>query len=385
MNKNIALLLLSGGEGKRFSNNIPKQFYKINEITILETNIIKFLSFKLFSNLVVVSSKKNLSKTEVLCKKYNVDNNIKVIEGGETRQKSSKFGCLFLKKYNPDIVLIHDVARPFVNKELISSLIKKTRINSGCIPVLKINDTIKFVDKEKLIKSIDREKLFIVQTPQSFHFESIYNAHKNSKNYNFTDDSTLAEANNIRIYNVKGLIENIKITTMSDLKKNYNSDKPQPIIRVGSGFDVHEFTSGEYVTLCGVRIPFNKKLKGHSDADVGIHTIVDAILGALSYGDIGDHFPPSDKKWKNADSMIFLERCYHFVKNSNSEIVHIDLTFICEEPKLTKYKNKMKMKISEILKITDNKINIKATTTESLGFLGRKEGIAALATVTLKL
>ena len=166
--------------------------------------------------------------------------------------------------------------------------------------------------------------------------------------------------------------------------KDLENCKINSNIVVGSGFDVHEFDKGKSLTLCGIQIPFSKKLKGHSDADVGIHTIVDAILGALSLGDIGDHFPPSDKQWKNANSLIFLEKCYSLIKELNSEIIHIDITFICEEPKLTKYKLKMKKKISKILKIDTCKINIKATTTERLGFLGRKEGIAAQATVTLK-
>ena len=180
---------------------------------------------------------------------------------------------------------------------------------------------------------------FLYKRPNVLIFEEIYNAHMNATRNNYTDDSSLASDNGTKITTTEGLKENIKITTMKDLENCKISSN----IVVGSGFfDVHEFTKGKSLTLCGIQIPFSKKLKGHSDADVGIHTIVDANFRALSLGDIGDHFPPTDKKWKNANSIIFLEKCYSLIKNLNSEIIHIDITFICEEPKLTKYKLKMK-------------------------------------------
>ena len=380
MHKNIALVLLCGGIGKRFSNTLPKQFHKINNLTILELNLKSFISFSIFKYITIVSSKKYINKTKNICKKFFSNGlTINIIEGGSTRQLSSKNACINLKKYNPKKILIHDVARPFINKDLVTRLIKNTKKNSGCIPVIKINDTIKDI-KNGVIKSVRRDNLFIIQTPQCFNFVEIYNAHMNATRDDYTDDSSLASDYGEKITTTEGLKENIKITTMKDLE-NY---KVNNNIVVGSGFDVHEFTKGKLLTLCGIQIPFSKKLKGHSDADVGIHTLVDAILGALSLGDIGDHFPPSDRKWKNANSVIFLEKCYNLIKELNSEIIHIDLTFICEEPKLSKYKLKMKKRISSILKVDTCKINIKATTTETLGFLGRKEGIAAQATVTLK-
>ena len=179
------------------------------------------------------------------------------------------------------------------------------------------------------------------------------------------------------------LIENIKITTMSDLKKNYNSDKPQPIIRVGSGFDVHEFTSGEYVTLCGVRIPFNKKLKGHSDADVGLHSLTDAIFGALGKGDLGRWFPSNDMKWKNVNSKVFLDKSLSLMRQDEFFIANMDLTFICEEPKIQSIHKEMTSNLSKLCDLPANQINIKATTSEGLGFTGRGEGIAVLTSVLL--
>ena len=380
MQKNIALVLLCGGIGKRFSKTLPKQFHKINNLTILELNLKTFISFSIFSYITIVSSKKYILKTRQICRKFFSNGlTINIIEGGNTRQLSSKKGCKDLEKYSPKKILIHDVARPFVNKDLVTRLIKNTKKDSGCIPVLKINDTIKDI-KNGVINSVKRDNLYVIQTPQCFNFEVIYNAHMNATINNYTDDSSLASDYGAKITTTEGLKENIKITTMEDLENSKINNN----IVVGSGFDVHEFTKGKSLTLCGIQIPFSKKLKGHSDADVGIHTIVDAILGALSLGDIGDHFPPTDSKWKNANSLIFLEKCYSLIKKLNSQIIHIDLTFICEEPKLTKHKLKMKKKIAEILKIDTDKINIKATTTETLGFLVRKEGIAAQATVTLK-
>ncbi len=381
----VCLIILSGGLGKRFSKKLPKQFYKINGRTILEINLEKLVKFKLFSKIVVITDHKYLKKTKELCRKFS-RNLFDVKIGGKTRQLSSKNGCEHLMKYNPRIVLIHDVARPFFDKKLLENLIKNTKYNQGCIPVLKVHDSLTKISKSNQLEIVDRENMYHIQTPQSFPFRKILEAHKKTNKINWSDDSSLALSNNLKIKFVDGLKENIKITTSDDLKVINFLDKymnKKYITRVGFGYDVHKFIKGTHVILCGIKIPFEKKLEGHSDADVGLHTIVDAILGAISQGDIGRHFPPTDKKWKNASSLIFLKKAKDLLLFEKATIINIDLTFICEEPKIWNYQQKMVSFLSKQLEINKNQINIKATTTERLGFLGRKEGIAAQASVTV--
>ena len=389
MSNKLSLILLCGGLGKRFSEKIPKQFFKIDNLTLLEINLKKFLELKLFSKIVVVSEKSLIKKTNVICKNYKYDG-VDVISGGETRQISSKLGCLYLKKYHPKFVFIHDVARPFIEKEMILRLLSKVTNNVGSIPVVSISDTLNLIKKEKILKKIERENIYKIQTPQAFPFNKILFAHENCSKDCYTDDGSLAKDFNIEIKPVLGSKTNIKITTEEDIKlakiiHQIETKKMREFVNVGSGFDVHEFTDGNQIILCGVKIPFKKKLKGHSDADVGIHAIVDSILGALACGDIGDFFPPTDARWKNISSKIFLEKAKELLKKKNAYINNIDLTLICEEPKISKYKNKMEKKIASILEIDPININVKATTTEKLGFLGRKEGIAAQAISSIKI
>lgn len=381
----VCLIILSGGLGKRFSNKLPKQFYKINGRTILEINLEKFVKYKLFSKIVVITDQKYLKKTKELCRRFS-RNLLDVKIGGKTRQLSSKNGCEHLVKYNPKIVLVHDVARPFFDKNLLENLIKNTKQNQGCIPVLKVQDSLTKVSKTNQLETVDRENMYHIQTPQSFPFRKILEAHKKTNKINWTDDSSLALSNNLKIKFVDGMKENIKITTIDDLKLINHLDRDMNkkyITRVGFGYDVHKFIKGTHIILCGIKIPFEKKLEGHSDADVGLHTIIDAILGAISQGDIGRHFPPTDKKWKNASSLIFLKKAKDLLLFEKAKIINIDLTFICEEPKIWNYHQKMVNFLSKQLEINKNQINIKATTTEKLGFLGRKEGIAAQASVTV--
>ena len=381
----VCLILLSGGLGKRFSAKLPKQFYEINGKTILQINLEKIKEYNLFSKVVVITDKNYLEKTRTICEKVSKDL-YDIVIGGKTRQISSKNGCLCLKKYNPNIVLIHDVARPFFNKILLKRIINNTNNEQGCIPVIKVQDSLTRINKNNNYQAINRDNVYHIQTPQAFPYQKILEAHKKSHKIDYSDDSSLAHENGVSIKNVLGLKENIKITTIDDLeiaRNNYVMNNSNYETRVGNGFDVHKFVKGNHVILCGIKIPFEKKLEGHSDADVGLHTIVDAILGAISLGDIGRHFPPSDNKWKNASSLIFLKKAKELLKQENAKIINIDLTFICEEPKISKYYKKMTNFLSKHLEIEENQINIKATTTEKLGFLGRKEGIAAQASVSI--
>lgn len=389
MSNDLSLVLLCGGLGKRFSKKIPKQFFEINNLTLLEINLRKFLELKLFKKIVVVSEKSLIKKTNLICKNF-VDECIDVISGGKTRQISSKLGCLYLKKYNPKFVFIHDVARPFFDKKIIFRLLSKIKKNVGSVPVIEISDTLNLIKEEKILSNIKRENIFTIQTPQAFPFDKILFAHENCSRNDYTDDGSLAKHFNLKIKPVLGSKKNIKITTeedkeLAEIIYQIEREKMKEFIYVGSGFDVHEFTNGNQIILCGIKIPFKKKLKGHSDADVAIHAIVDSILGALACGDIGDFFPPTDVKWKNVSSKIFLEKAKELLTQKNAFINNIDLTLICEEPKISQYKKQMVINIASILKIDPISINVKATTTEKLGFLGRKEGIAAQAISSIKI
>ncbi|MFL2679150.1 MAG: bifunctional 2-C-methyl-D-erythritol 4-phosphate cytidylyltransferase/2-C-methyl-D-erythritol 2,4-cyclodiphosphate synthase [Alphaproteobacteria bacterium] len=375
--KNIALIL-SGGEGKRFDKKNPKQLFEINGRSILEITVSKFVGSKLFEQIVIVSNKKYIVKTKKILNNYD----IKIIEGGNTRQESVFNGLKFIKKLKPKNVVIHDSVRPFFTTKLLEKITKIPRNVKCIVPALKINDSVRLSEK-KIYKNIVRDNLKLIQTPQGFNFEEIFNSHKKLKNKEYTDDSILVFENGCKIKIIEGEFLNYKITDKSDIKMANQLHKPHKSIKVGQGFDVHQFTSGKSFKLCGVEIPFTKTLKGHSDADVGIHALVDAILGAIAKGDIGEHFPPSQAKWKNVNSEIFLKHAMKLLKKDNFVINNIDLTIICEKPKISKYKNSMKKKISNLLSIDEKIVNIKGTTTERLGFLGREEGIACQAIISI--
>mgnify|MGYP001329412445 CR=1 FL=1 len=379
--KNIALIV-SGGEGKRFDKNKPKQFFKINEKTILEITVKKFVDSKLFDKITIVCSKAYLNDTKKILKKENV----LITLGGETRQDSVFNGLKFCKKYNPNKILIHDVVRPFFSVRLLNDVLKKIDKKICVIPALKIFDSVREV-KRNNYNDLNRNNLKLIQTPQGFNYDEILNAHKKFEKLNITDDSLLAYKNGCKIKIVDGEYFNYKITEKNDLLENklIINRNMNDTTRTGSGFDVHKFTKGDFLILCGIKIPFNKSLEGHSDADVGFHSLVDAILGSIGKGDIGEHFPPSQKKWKDKNSLFFLEYAVKLLDKEKFKINNLDLTIICEKPKMTNYKEKMKRKISEVLNIELNKINIKATTTEKLGFLGREEGIACQANVTVSM
>jgi 2-C-methyl-D-erythritol 4-phosphate cytidylyltransferase/2-C-methyl-D-erythritol 2,4-cyclodiphosphate synthase len=282
-------------------------------------------------------------------------------------------------------VLIHDAVRPFFTTNLINEIIKKLKTNDSVIPSLKIFDSIRSFKKREY-KNLNRENIKLIQTPQGFDFQKIYDAHKKFKKEIYADDSLLFYKNGNKIKIISGEIMNIKVTEkkeFQDLKKFYEKKNNDIDFRIGNGFDVHKFKKGGTLKLLGVNLPFNKSLIGHSDADVGIHALVDAILGAISQGDIGEHFPPTDVKWKNKDSEFFLDYTKNLMEKNGFSINNIDITLICERPKISKHKEKMKVKIAQILNIKKNNVNIKATTTEKLGFLGREEGIACQVSVLI--
>ena len=380
MQKNNLAIILSGGTGTRFDKSKPKQFYKLNKKTIIEITVEKFINSNLFNYIIVVSHKDFLKFTKTLFKNAN----IKVILGGENRQKSVFNGLNAAKSFNPKYVLIHDAVRPFFSMNLLKRVLKSLEGEISVVPSINVYDSVRYF-KNKKYSNVFRDNLKLIQTPQGFCFKSIYEAHKKNKDSIHTDDSMILYELKNKIRLIKGEKMNFKITTKEDynigkliVKENNMSD-----IRVGTGFDVHKFKKGKKLKLFGITIPFDKSLDGHSDADVGFHSIVDAILGGLCLGDIGNHFPPTDNKWKNKKSIFFMTYVKKLLKNEKFKVNNLDVTLICEKPKVSQYQKRFIKSVAEALDIDCSKINIKGTTTEKLGFLGREEGIACQVSVTL--
>ncbi len=381
MQKNNLAIILSGGKGNRFDSPIPKQLHKINNKTIIQLSLEKFVNSKLFNNIIIVSHKDFIKDT----KKLITNKEIRIIEGGKTRQESVFNGLNKAQELNPDNVLIHDAVRPFFSEKLLIEICQNLTKYEGVVPSLNINDSIRYNLKNNY-KNINRDNLKLIQTPQGFKFKSILEAHKKFKKNIFTDDSLIFYKLKKKIKLINGETLNFKITTKEDYKFGkllFKGAKQMQDIRVGNGFDVHKFKNGDTLKLFGIKLPFTKSLEGHSDADVGFHSIVDAILGALCMGDIGNHFPPTDNKWKNKSSIFFMNFVKKLLVQKKYKINNLDITLICEEPKVSKYQKDFISSISNALELDQKLINVKGTTTEKLGFLGRGEGIACQVSVTI--
>lgn len=312
------------------------------------------------------------------------------VSGGETRQSSVLAGLSALEPENPTHVLIHDAARAFASPALIARAIEAAQSAGAAVPALRLTDTVKSVsDDGRIIGTADRDALRIVQTPQAFAFAPLLAAHRKAEQAgrtDFTDDAALMEWAGHPVATFEGETDNFKLTTPEDfmraetMLRNRLSD-----IRTGMGFDVHEFGPGDHVTLGGVRIAHDHGLSGHSDADVVLHAAVDAILGALAEGDIGDHFPPSDPQWKGATSDRFLAFAAQRVAKRGGVIAHLDINVVSEAPKIGPHRDAMRARIAEIAGITPDRVGVKATTNEGMGFIGRREGMVAYATATIRL
>jgi len=306
--------------------------------------------------------------------------------GGATRQESVRLGLEALAPEAPDLVLIHDAARPLVSRRLIDGVIAALEAGAeAAVPLLPVGDTLRKLDNGKWI-TVPRAGLLRAQTPQGFRFAAIRKAHRDFAHQDVTDDMALAERAGLKIVAVPGEETNLKVTNAEDFAvAEMLLAARLGETRTGSGFDVHRFVAGDHIRLCGVRIAHDHGLEGHSDADAGLHALTDAILGAVGEGDIGQHFPPSDERWRGADSSIFLRHAAELVRARGGDIVHCDVTVICERPKVAPHRQAMRARIAEILRLDVARVSVKATTTEGMGFTGRREGIAAQALVTVRL
>ncbi len=366
------VIIVAAGQGTRTGAEIPKQFIPIADKTILEHSIDIFKKIKGLQNICVVTNNILERDDILLCK------------GGNTRKDSVYNGLQkIFDLNNAEVTLIHDAARPFVKKQDIENLLSAMHSSKAATLGIKVTDTLRYENQE----NISRDNLWALQTPQAFEYELIKNAHEQADpNKEYTDDTSLVAALGHDIKFVECGRHNFKITTPQDLKMAKDILETYET-RSGQGFDVHAFddTPADNIRLCGIDIPYHNKLKGHSDADVALHTLTDAIFGAIGEGDIGLHFPPSDNTFKDMDSAIFLEHAMKLLRDKGGELINADLTIICEAPKIGKHRTAIIKRLAEITKVAESRNNIKATTTEKLGFTGRGEGIATQAIVSVKL
>lgn len=393
----IAILVVAAGRGSRAGEGLPKQYREVAGQTLLGRTLDRLHMAMPEAALKVVIHKDDLELYAASAAELASSARERLLPpafGGASRQDSVRNGLEALATEDaPEIVLIHDAARPFADAALIARAIDAADLHGAAAPGVPLADTVKQIDDAGVVVATpDRAKLCAVQTPQSFRFDLILKAHRAAAagGCEYTDDAMIAEAAGVKVHIFDGNAANFKLTTQQDfaramqlLKQPAIADLPD--VRMGQGYDVHAFGSGDAVWLGGVAIPHSHGLAGHSDADVLSHAITDAILGAIAEGDIGAHFPPSDPQWKGAASSIFLARACELVRARGGAIGNVDATIICEAPKIGPHRERIREKLAETMGVEIGRVAIKATTTERLGFTGRQEGMAALAIATVRL
>jgi 2-C-methyl-D-erythritol 4-phosphate cytidylyltransferase/2-C-methyl-D-erythritol 2,4-cyclodiphosphate synthase len=373
----IAALIVAAGRGERMGR--PKQYALLDGVAILRRSLEAFAGHL---SLAVIGADQS-ADYETATRGMNL---LAPVFGGTTRQESVRRGLEALAAHSPDFVLIHDAARALVSSALIARVIAALESSAdAAIPLLAAADTLRRENADGTWSLVHRENVFRAQTPQGFAFAKILSAHREHAAHEVTDDMALAEIAGLKIARVAGEESNMKITTPDDLVLAERLLAGSGETRTGMGLDAHRFAPGDHVWLCGVKIPHDSALEGHSDADAGLHALTDAILGALGAGDIGQHFPPTDEKWKGAASSLFLAHAASLMRQAGGTLVNCDVTLICERPKIAPHRDSMRARIAEILGVDVSRISVKATTTEGMGFTGRREGIAAQAIATIRI
>lgn len=387
----VAAVIVAAGRGERAGQSVegPKQYRKIGGEAVLAHTLHAFLECPLIDDVIVVIHKEDdVLFTQALGDRAG---RVVAVTGGPTRQESTRLGLLALKDISPDHVLIHDGVRPFISADLLERVVFNLTPHIGVLPVLAVSDTLKAAGNDAMVSAtVPRAGLYAAQTPQAFPFLPILAAHDAAfavGRSDFTDDSAIAEWHGLPVRIVEGSADNTKLTWAKDIEMADERLTKQhsafPDVRTGNGYDVHAFEPGNGVTLAGVFIAHDRKLSGHSDADVALHALTDALLATRGAGDIGTHFPPSDPQWKGAASHIFVEHAVKIVREAGGRIANADITLICEAPKVGPHREAMTAALSSMLGISPDRISIKATTNEKLGFIGRQEGIAAIATASV--
>jgi 2-C-methyl-D-erythritol 4-phosphate cytidylyltransferase/2-C-methyl-D-erythritol 2,4-cyclodiphosphate synthase len=382
----VAAVVVAGGRGLRAGGDLPKQYRTLGNVPVLRQSLAIFATHPQIRWVQPVIHRDDGALYGEAAVGLAI---LPPADGGATRQASVRAGLEALADRAPAIVLVHDAARPFTSPALVSRAIAAGS-RGAAIPGVAMTDTIKEVDAEgSVVRTLDRARLRGIQTPQAFAFDALLAAHRKAATAgrdDFTDDAALAEWAGMTVDVFEGEAGNVKLTTAEDFDRAVAREMAAlGDIRTGNGYDVHAFADGDHVWLGGVKIAHHRGVTGHSDADVGLHALVDAILGALADGDIGFHFPPSDPQWKGVSSDRFLKFAVERVATRGGRIVNLDLTVVCEAPKIGPHRDAMRARIAEIAGISADRVGVKATTSEKLGFTGRREGIAALATATVRL
>ncbi|QYZ71262.1 bifunctional 2-C-methyl-D-erythritol 4-phosphate cytidylyltransferase/2-C-methyl-D-erythritol 2,4-cyclodiphosphate synthase [Neotabrizicola shimadae] len=370
-----AVVIVAAGRGTRAGGEIPKQWQMLGNQPVVARTVAAFAG--LVERIVLVIHPDDRARAEGLSL------GVELVEGGATRDASVRAALEALEGRGIDRVLIHDGARPFVTPAVIGRVLAALEAAPGAAPALPVTDALWRGAGGSVAGTQDRAGLWRAQTPQGFRLDDILAAHRAHPG-GAADDVEVARAAGLDVVIVEGDEDNLKITLPGDFARGERLLKGARMdVRVGNGFDVHAFTAGDHVWLCGVKVPHGRGLLGHSDADVGMHALTDAIYGALAEGDIGRHFPPSDPQWKGAESHIFLSHAIGLAAARGYRLANADVTLICERPKIGPHAAAMQARLAEILGVAPDRVSVKATTSERLGFTGREEGIAAIATATL--
>ncbi len=369
-----AAIIVAAGRGTRAGGHLPKQWQPLAGKRVIDWTVATFEQVETIETVLVVLHPDDLNR-------FAPQGHVEVTTGGATRAQSVRNGLEFLSGRGITRVMIHDVARACITPAHIAEILE--HLEDGAVaPALPVTDALWTGQDGQVTGTQDRTGLFRAQTPQGFAFDAILAAHRAYQG-DPADDIEVARAAGIPVAILDGSETNLKITTPEDFKRAEKILRDQMDIRTGSSYDVHRFGDGDHVMLCGMAIPHDRGLQGHSDADVGMHALTDALYGALAEGDIGRHFPPSDPQWKGAESHIFLTHAVHLVQDKGFRISNVDVTLICEFPKITPHAGAMQSTLSALLGIAPDRVSVKATTSERLGFTGRGEGIAAMGTATL--
>jgi 2-C-methyl-D-erythritol 4-phosphate cytidylyltransferase / 2-C-methyl-D-erythritol 2,4-cyclodiphosphate synthase len=375
-------LIVASGRGQRFGGARPKQYQPLAGQPVLRHCLERFRRHPGVGAVRAVIHPADRELYDAAAQGLDL---LPPAEGGPTRQESVRLGLESLSAAPPERVLIHDGARPLIAPALIERVLDGLAAHAAVLPALPVSDTLKRVGDGVVRGTVERQGLYRAQTPQGFDYRQILAAHRAARGAELTDDSAVAEAAGMRVAVVEGDEANLKITDPADLARAERSLERALLARTGLGFDVHRLGPGDGLLLLGVRLEGPLRLIGHSDADVGLHALTDALLGTLGAGDIGSHFPPSEARWAGADSALFLDHARRLIADAGGRIEHVDVTLICERPKIGPHRARMVERLAGLLALAPGRVSVKATTTEQLGFVGRGEGIAAQAVATVSL
>lgn len=374
-------LVVAAGSGIRAGGEIPKQYRRLGGRPVLRHGLELFCRHPMIDAVATVIAAEH---TPLYAEASRGLPLLPPVVGGATRQASVKAGLEALAADPPDLVLIHDAARPFLTTELVSRVVRALEHHPAVLPALPVVDSLRRTRGELLLEDVDRADLVRIQTPQGFAFGAILDAHRRAPPSGFTDDGAVAAWAGLPVIQVPGEEDNVKLTLPEDFEAAERRLIAAAVRRTGQGIDVHRLVPGRRLVLGGIEIPFELGLEGHSDADVVLHALTDAILGTIGAGDIGTHFPPSDPQWRDAESSRFVRHALALLAAAGGVLEHVDVTILAERPKIAPHRAAMRARLAELLGLGDGAVSVKATTTEGLGFTGRGEGIAAWALATVR-